>query len=333
MGGRAGTDMENKAHALAAGIFVVVLSALLLALAAWLTRDTGGRDFYEISTRETVTGLQPQAPVRYRGVDVGKVVRIGFDPKTPGNVLVRMEVDRTAPITGNTFATLSFQGVTGLAFVQLDDDGKQAARLVPNDEAPPRIPLRPGLLAKLQDKGEKILDQVEQATVRINQVLADPNQKRLATALDNIGQAAVSVSQLSTSMTAVMNAQFGPDKMNLPAFVKNADATLTSLRGTSDAAKTAVTEIGRTAQRLNAQDGPVDRLAEGAQGLAHAADSFNAATLPRINRVTEDTSRAARQLSRTVTGINDNPQSLIFGSGPTPPGPGEAGFSPPGASR
>lgn len=325
--------MENRAHALAAGIFVVLMSALLLALASWLTRDTGQRDIYEISTRETVTGLQPQALVRYRGVDIGKVDTIGFDRKTSGNVLIRLEVDSAAPITSDTFATLSFQGVTGLAFVQLDDSGKQAVRLVPNDDAPPRIPLRPGLLAKLQDKGEKILDQVEQATARINQVLADPNQKRLAAALDNVGQAAASVSQLSTSMTALLDAQFGPTRVNIPAFVKSADAALTSLRGTSDAAKTAVSEIGKTAQRLNAKDGPVDRLAEGAEGLAHAADSFNAATLPRINRVTEDSSRAVRQLSRAVTGISDNPQSLIFGSGAAQPGPGESGFSAPGASR
>ncbi len=318
---------------MAAGIFVVLMSALLLALAAWLTRDTGQRDIYEISTRETVTGLQPQALVRYRGVDIGKVDTIGFDRKTTGNVLIRLEVDSAAPITSDTFATLSFQGVTGLAFVQLDDSGKQAVRLVPNDDAPPRIPLRPGFLAKLQDKGEKILEQVEQATARINQVLADPNQKRLAAALDNVGQAAASVSQLSTSMTALLDAQFGPTRVNIPAFVKTADAALASLRGTSDAAKTAVTEIGKTAQRLNAKDGPVDRLAEGAEGLAHAADSFNAATLPRINRVTEDSSRAVRQLSRAVTGISDNPQALIFGSGPAQPGPGESGFSAPGASR
>lgn len=325
--------MENKAHALAAGIFVAVLSVLLLALASWLTRDTGKRDIYEISTREAVTGLQPQAPVRYRGVDVGKVDTIGFDSKAPGNVLLRLEVDRAAPITSETFATLGFQGVTGLSFVQLDDSGKPSPRLVPNKDDPPRIPLRPGLLAKLQDKGEKILDQVEQVSVKLNQVLADPNQKRLAAALDNVGEAAASVSKLSTTMTALLNAQLGPDRVNIPAFVKNADATLASVRGSSDEARAAIAEIGNTARRLNAKDGPVDRLAEGAEGLAHAADSFNAATLPRINRVTEETSRAVRQLGRAVTGINDNPQSLIFGSGPTQPGPGETGFTPPGANR
>ena len=217
--------------------------------------------------------------------------------------------------------------------MQLDDSGKQATRLVPDDEAPPRIPLRPGLLAKLQDKGERILDQMEEATQRINKIFGDPNQQRLATALDNVGQAAASVSQMSNNLNQVLNAQLGPDRVSIPELVKNVNVTLTSLRGTSDAARTAVSEIGNTAAKLNAKDGPIDRLAEGAQGLAHAADSFNATTLPRINRVTEDTSRAVRQLSRTVTGINDNPQSLIFGSGPARPGPGEPGFTPPGGSR
>ena len=80
--------MENKAHAMAAGIFVLLAAALLAVLAAWLTRDTGTRDPYEISTRESITGLSPQAAVRYRGVDVGKVDAIGFDPKAQGNVLI-----------------------------------------------------------------------------------------------------------------------------------------------------------------------------------------------------------------------------------------------------
>ncbi|MEP6790240.1 MAG: MlaD family protein [Ramlibacter sp.] len=325
--------MENKAHALAAGIFVAVISVLLIGLAAWLTRDTGQRDIYEISTRDTVTGLQAQAPVRYRGVDVGKVAAIGFDPKTQGNVLLRLEVDRAAPMNQETFATLGFQGVTGLSFVQLDDSGKPAERLVPNDEAPPRIPLRPGLLAKLQDKGEKILDQVEQVTGKMNTILGADNQKRLASALDNVGQAASSVSELATRMHVVLDAQLGPEKVNIPAFVKNADAAVSSLRKTSDQTNDTVAEIGKTMKRLNEKDGPIDRLAEGAEGLSHAADSFNAATLPRLNRVTEDASRAARQLSRTVNGINDNPQSLIFGAGPSVPGPGEPGFSPPGAGK
>ena len=51
--------MENKAHALAAGLFVLALTILLAALAYWLTRDVGTRREYEIATREAINGLQP----------------------------------------------------------------------------------------------------------------------------------------------------------------------------------------------------------------------------------------------------------------------------------
>ena len=326
--------MENKAHALAAGLFVVALTALLLFLGAWLTRDSGERDVFEISTREAVTGLQEQAPVRYRGVDVGKVTRIGFDPKAQGNVLVRLEIAHGAPVSRNTFATLSFTGVTGLAFVQLDDNGQPAPLLQPNDEVPPRIPLRPGLIAKLTDKGEKILDQVEQITVRVNTLLDDKNQKGLTGAVDNVAQAAASISKLSTNLDSILTAQFGPHNVDIPSLVKRTDATMASLRNTSEEARAVVHQIGITAERLNEKGGPIDRLAAGTQALSHAADSFNSATLPRINRATEDTSRAVRQLSRTVNAINDNPQSLIFGTCRIDPGPGESGVvAPAGAGQ
>uniref|UniRef100_UPI00286A45B8 MlaD family protein n=1 Tax=Polaromonas sp. TaxID=1869339 RepID=UPI00286A45B8 len=116
--------MENKAHALAAGAFVLVITALLALLAIWLTRDKTERDLYELSTSETISGLQPQSVVRYRGVPVGKVELIGFDLKNKGNVLVRVSIDRSAPVTKSTFATVASQGVTGLGFIQLDDEGE-----------------------------------------------------------------------------------------------------------------------------------------------------------------------------------------------------------------
>lgn len=326
--------MENKAHALAAGLFVVALTALLLLLGAWLSRDSGEVNVFEISTREAVTGLQQQAPVRYRGVDVGKVSAIGFDPKAQGNVLVRLDIEQGTPITTDTFATLSFQGVTGLAFVQLDDTGAKEAKLVPpNDAAPPRIPLKEGLISRLASRGEKILEQAEQITTRVNSLLGAPNQERLTGAVDNIAQAAADISKLSTNLDRTLSAQFGPERVDIPSLVKRTDGALASLRDTSEEARSTIREIGDTARRLNAKDGPLDRLAAGTEALSHAADSFNSATLPRINRVTEDTSRAVRQLSRTVNGINDNPQSLIFGTGRIEPGPGEDGFTAPGASK
>lgn len=319
--------MENKAHALVAGAFVLAVTALLALLAVWLTRDNTQRDLYEMSTSETISGLQPQAPVRFRGVPVGKVERIGFDDKVKGNVLIRVSIDRAAPVTKSVYATVASQGVTGLGFIQLDDDGESTERLVPNDDDPPRIPLKPGGLDKLIKQSEVIFNQVEQASTKLNQLLGDDTQKRVAAALDNVSQAAQGVNQLTSSMNTVINAQFGPGRVNFPAFVKNADATVTSLRRTSEQAERSVAEIGTAARRLNEKGGALDKLTEGGAALSAGVQTFSAATLPKLGEVADETARTMRQLRRTVHAVDDNPQSLIFGNGPVAPGPGEEGFS------
>jgi phospholipid/cholesterol/gamma-HCH transport system substrate-binding protein len=47
------------------------------------------------------------------------VTDIDFDDKNPGQLILRPEVIPDTPVTSATFATLAYQGVTGIAFVQL----------------------------------------------------------------------------------------------------------------------------------------------------------------------------------------------------------------------
>ena len=325
--------MENKAHAMAAGAFVLVVTALLALLAVWLLRDTSQRDLYEMSTDETISGLQPQAAVRFRGVPVGKVEVIGFDAKVKGNVLLRVSIDRAAPMTKSTYAKVASQGVTGLGFIQLDDEGESTERLVPNDDDPPRIPLKQGGIDKLLKQGEVIFNQVEQVSAKLNQLLGEDTQKRVATALDSVAQAATGVNQLATGVNSILKTQLGPDRLNFPAFVKNADATATSLRRASEQANASVAEIGNAARRLNEKGGALDKLSEGGAALSAGVQTFSAATLPKLGEVADETARAMRQLRRTVNAVDDNPQALIFGNGPAVPGPGEDGFSPNGDKK
>lgn len=339
--------MENKAHALAAGIFVFVVSAMLIAMAVWLSRDTGERRVYEISSPEAVNGLQSQAAVRYKGVAVGKVTSIGFDPKSVGNVLVRIALAETAPITAATFATLGFQGVTGLAFVQLDDAGQDRTPLVTSEAQPARIPMRSSLLSRLSDQGVAILARLEQTSERVNQLLAPENQKQLMATIAGFGASADSVQKmagqvqkLSANIDDILNAQLGPQRVNIPRLVDDTTAAIKSLQTTAGGIdqtvaefKTTATAFTALAERLNAKGGAVERMTESAQALTQGAvalteagKAFSAGTLPRLNRTSDEATRAARQLLRTAGAVSDNPQSLIYGNGAIPPGPGEPGF-------
>ncbi len=310
--------MENKAHALIAGVFVVVITALLALLAIWLTRDNTQRNLYEMSTSETISGLQPEAAVRFRGVPVGKVERIGFDEKVKGNVLIRVSIDRAAPITQSTYATVASQGVTGLGFIQLDDNGESSQRLVPNDDEPPRIPLKPGSLDKLIKQSEAIFNQAEQATARLNQLLSDENQKAVTTAVTQLAEATGSINRVAKGLEPTVAA--------LPALARDSSATMKALKTASD-------QVAATAGRLNAKGGALDKLTDGGTALAAGVETFSAATLPKLGEVADETARTMRQLRRTVNAVDDNPQALIFGNGRPVPGPGEDGFSANGAKK
>jgi phospholipid/cholesterol/gamma-HCH transport system substrate-binding protein len=328
--------MENKSHALAAGAFVLVLLSLLVGLTLWLMRDNSVQRVYELSSQEAVSGLQPQASVRYKGVAVGKVTDIGFDPLVAGHVLVRMAVDERAPITTSTFATLGFQGVTGLAFVQLDDAGPSGAALPGGSTPPARIPLRPGLLAKLSDQGEAILAQLLVATRQFNQLLSPENQKTMLGAVGSMTQAADNFGQLSRRADAVLEAQFGPQHVNVPELVQQASAAFKTLQDVSDRvgdsadeARTSARAFRTVTERMSAPGGTLDQLTQSTAILAATGQVLNASTLPRLNRTVSEAGVSARQLGRAADSLADNPQSLIFGNPPPAPGPGEPGFSNP----
>ncbi|WP_353233387.1 MlaD family protein [Diaphorobacter ruginosibacter] len=323
--------MENKSHALAAGIFLIVVAALLAGLGLWLSRDKTDYKIFELSSKESVTGLQPQAAVRYKGVAVGRVTSVGFDPEVAGNVLIRIAVNENAPITSTTFATLGYQGVTGLAHVQLDDAESPLQPVAPGADGIPRLPLQSSQFSQIAEQIPNILVQVNDATHRLNTLLGDDNQKRFSKALDELGQAAGSVNVLLKRIDNTVATKLDPALASVPALASDAQKTLASLRAAGDSAARAADDIGQTVQGLSQEGGPVREIAVSAQSLAAAADRFGRVTLPRLNYAAEQTGRAAQRLGRTADSISDNPQSLIFGAGAGTAGPGEPGFVAPRA--
>ncbi|MEI8170935.1 MAG: MlaD family protein [Rhodoferax sp.] len=315
--------MENKSHALAAGTFVLVVLALLVSLAVWLTRDNRALQVYEITSQQAVTGLQPQASVRFKGVTVGKVTNIGFDPSLPGQVLVQIAIDDQAPITASTFASLGFQGVTGLAFIQLDDRGESKTMLPANPAKPQRIPLRPGLVSQLSDQGLHILSQLEESSRRVNLLLSPENQQKLMTAVGDLGLAANSVRQLSTRTEQLLP----PLVLTTTEALKTMQATSLQVGDSADEARASARAFRTVTERMSTPGGTLDQLTQSASTLAAIGQSLNSATLPRLNRAVVEATHSANRVSRAADSLTDNPQSLIFGNGPPVPGPGEPGFA------
>ena len=321
--------MENKSHAMAAGLFVVLVAALLAGLSMWLTRDRSQYNQYELTTKDGIGGLQPQAAVRYKGVPVGKVVHIGFDPQAAGNVLIRIAVGTETPISPTTFAVLGYQGVTGLAHVQLDDAAEPQPQLPPGASGLPRLWLKSSPLSMLADQGPVLLGRVDEVTRRLNDMLGDENQQRFSNALENIAGAAAGVRDLTAGVQQTLNSRLDPALAEIPALATDARKALQSLDQAGKSTAAVANDLGQTVQRINAPDGPLEQIASGTQALVRAADGLGRTTLPHVSRAADDVSRAARQLGAAAGGFSDNPQSVIYGRGNAVPGPGEPGFAAP----
>jgi phospholipid/cholesterol/gamma-HCH transport system substrate-binding protein len=59
---------------------------------------------------ESVSGLYVNAPVKFRGVEVGRVNALGLRPDNPQQVRITLAIESGVPITVDTVATLAFQG-------------------------------------------------------------------------------------------------------------------------------------------------------------------------------------------------------------------------------
>jgi phospholipid/cholesterol/gamma-HCH transport system substrate-binding protein len=279
--------MENRAYALAAGLFTLVLAAALVAAGLWFRKDDIRLARYVVSTTSSVAGLKVEAPVRYRGVHVGRVESITIEPGMSGRINVRIGVQEDTPVTKSTYAQLGYQGVTGLAYVSLNDDGSSSELLKAAGGEPPRIGMRPSFF----DSGLDMLTAVGELTSRMNELLNPENRQLVRRALAGIEQA-------SRQTAALVEGD----------------------------ARSAFANLGALSRKLEERSLAFDRMAASLEEVGNAARSFNDETLPRFNALVEQLNRDTRALDRVLNALEENPQSFVFGAPRRKPGPGEPGF-------
>ena len=167
--------MEAKVNFVVVGVFVVVLSTALIAGVLWLSSGKYYRrnfDIYQTYMSDSVSGLNLDAPVRYRGVDVGRVRKIALAPGNVEQVEVTLELDRGTPVKEDTVATLQTQGLTGIAFVELTGGRRDSPPLKARaSEAYPVIQSRPSLMTRLETAAPILLDRLNRVSENLNALL------------------------------------------------------------------------------------------------------------------------------------------------------------------
>ena len=302
--------MDRDANYVAVGAFVLLVIAMALSFVLWYTNQKEKHVYlrYEVYFPGTVSGLTPGSPVRYLGVDVGKVARILIDPQQRNRVLVIADIEANAPIDGRTRASLSLQGITGLLFIDLKQDGTSFA-------GPPG-PLAEGLhypvirsapsdfdvlLSNLPALTTHLVELVE----RFNQVFSDENVRAFKATLDNarlaserlpgtvrdVQEMVVDVRHTAQEMQGAAADLRGIEAHAAP----DLEAAVANARHVSD-------DLAKTSDRL-------ERFIEDNEP---GVSRFTHQSLPEFEQLLRESRQAARDFRDLSRSLKQNPSQLIY---------------------
>jgi phospholipid/cholesterol/gamma-HCH transport system substrate-binding protein len=300
--------MERSANYAAVGAFVLLVTLIGALFVYWYTDTREHRNYnrYEVYFEGTVSGLERGAAVRYLGVGVGRVVQLRIDPRDSSRVMVVVDIDATTPISNQTEAELSLQGVTGLLYIDLlrHRRGKPELPLVPSYKYPV---IRAGpsrlqaFLASLPDLATAVADLVQRA----DRLLSDDNLVAFSSALGHINKASVGLPDTLRELNALLN--------DLRSATAQVGSSAKDLRGVID---TSAPDIEATIQRLRSVSDNLAKATELVQKII--ADnrqdirSFTRDGLPELERFLREGRAAAEEIRALSTSLREDPSQLLY---------------------
>ncbi len=300
--------MDRDANYVAVGAFVLLVLVMAAGFVIWYT-ETGDRrayQRYEIYFEGSVFGLSEGGSVRYLGVAVGRVVRIGLDPRKAGRVLVLADIAEGTPIEADTVAHLALQGVTGLLFIdlRLADPGKQRIR-PESDGGHPVIASERSDFDVFVSSLPDVVARAGEVLNRVNAVFSDQNIARVSGTLASVELASRDLPETITGARATM-----AELQQAAAQIEAAAADLRELAagggGEIRAAATRLREVADNVARTTAR---LDRfVAENAGPL----DRFAAHGLPEFEQLLREARDAVRAFESLSSSLEQDPSRLIY---------------------
>lgn len=199
--------MESKVNYALVGIFVIVLTAAIIFAIIWLSAGISTKEYiiYKVLMTESVTGLNVDSPVKYSGVDVGKVKSMRLCKEDPRHVEILLNIEKGIPITMSTEATLATQGITGVAYIDLQTKGPDTRPLLalPGHKYP-LIPTSPSLFFRLDKAINEITNDFNKISYSISEVFDAQNRHSIKYTLNNLDKITTDLAGQSKQLKTII---------------------------------------------------------------------------------------------------------------------------------
>jgi len=300
--------MYERTNDLAVGVFILIGTLLLVAVGFWIggVGQTVPMSLYTVIFERDVNGLSEGSPVRYMGVDVGEVTTIQLFRAKDTAIEVRIEVATSTPVDSGTYASLGYQGITGVAFINLaGEPGKQEPLAVAVGHDYPVIQTRDVGIAALLNAGPDVLARVNNVLDNIGLLLDHKNLSAVAQTLENLDQLTSALAEQRQALADL------PVRMN-----EALEKLQTTLELAAKFTEEAKPELLAASQNIRQT---TDKLANVTERVEHwlvendaAIDSFLADGIGETAALISETREAMHELEKLGAELRDNPSRVIY---------------------
>jgi phospholipid/cholesterol/gamma-HCH transport system substrate-binding protein len=292
--------VERDARYAAVALFALAAIAAAFAFVWWYSGQGDRRAYerYEIYFEGSVSGLSQGSPVRYLGVDVGRVQNLAVNRDDPGRVKILAEVDSSTPLSGATRARLGLLGLTGLLYIDLQlDPEADPARPLAQGERFPVIQSRKGDIEAFLERLPDLVGRAAAVMARIEQLLDDGNLQAASNVLSNLEQTSAKLPALAADLRdTAAEAKALAQRMNAVA-----EASQPGIEATLASVQVASAKLARTADSL-------DRIVVANESTLAGVAGPGAADLQQLLVDVREASDEVRALARS---LRERPSSLL----------------------
>jgi phospholipid/cholesterol/gamma-HCH transport system substrate-binding protein len=303
--------VEREANYLAVGSFVLLVLVMGVLFVYWYTDSRGHHDYarYEIYFDGSITGLSEGGPVRYLGVDVGRVQRIVIDPRAANRVQVVADIDATTPISPQTLAQLSLQGVTGVLYIDLrqereTDNARRILAAVPSERYP--------VIRSEHSDFDQLLSSLPSLAAHLNELvdrgseaLSDANIQSLNRIVGNLDKATAGLPRSARELDDLL--------ASLQTSTQEARSLISEIHGPAVSASTellaVVQKLRTTSDNLERATGKLDAFISDNRGQL---SGFVQQALPQVQGLLRDSREAAQEIRELSSSLRENPSRLIY---------------------
>lgn len=299
--------MERDANYVAVGAFALLVIAMAVTFVLWYRDVNSGAEYdrYEIYFAGSVSGLTVGGPVRYLGVDVGRVQRIALNKLRPDTVKIVVDVDRAAPVSGATRASLGLQGVTGLLYVNLkqaDDGSKTPLR---RGERYPVIEAQSSNIDALLANLPELVSRASNLLDRANALFSAENMQAVSKTLDNLRATTDQLPETGRHVEELL-AQFGATAAEIKATVANVNGVVNDTRP----------ELSKIVGNMNRAGDDLARMTQRLDSFMSSTEvqvgHFTGQGLFELERLVRDARTAAVEFRELSRSLKETPSQLLF---------------------